>query len=91
VRARGSTGHLRGAIHASEEDGKPMTKAMVLIVVGIVVIALSKYLAKGYVWWQRNFFRSWGEVPTWLPRAGYITIGVLVLLIGIYGIYIESK
>jgi len=64
-----------------------MTKDTILIIAGIVIIAASGYLARGHLWWYKHFFQSWGEVGSWFFRAGYITVGIIFLLIGIYGIW----
>lgn len=53
------------------------------MIVGVSIIALSKYLAMGYLWWQKTFFHSWGEIPPWFPRVGYVIVGVLFFLVGI--------
>ena len=68
-----------------------MTSAIILMILGTTVIVLSKFLGQSHMWWYKTFFRSWADIEPWFPRAGYITLGVILLLIGIYGLGVEAS
>ena len=67
-----------------------MTKAFVLIAVGLFTIILSGLLARGFIWYRKIFFPSWDGLGLRQVQIGYAILGAISFLLGILGLYLES-
>lgn len=59
-----------------------MTQEMLMIVVGAGSMCLCRVLGRGYLWYQRTFFSSFGEPVPWLPAVMYFLGGAIIFTVG---------
>ncbi len=59
-----------------------MEERHILLGVGILLIIANKYLAKGFMWWEREVIRFKDSLNQWVYRI--LSIGIGLIFISIY-------
>jgi len=67
-----------------DERSGHMGERYLIFIVGIVLVALSKYLAKGFLWWEREILKFQPQENFWVYRILWIAVGLIFIVVSVF-------
>jgi hypothetical protein len=51
--------------------------------IGIILVVLNKYFAKGCIWWEKEVVKFGSQLDIWFYRIPCILVGLIFILVSI--------